>query len=308
MTWRRGEPGIRSPACFIRRRRISLPRRTSSGRAASRCPSAPPGPPPEPFKPARGRGTRLPLLPRAGQFARVLLDRRTWRVFGREPLERAALGTLLDLTFGVTMNGRAEDGAEVVFKTSPSSGSCHPIEAYVLALRVRGLARGLYHYAPATGTLHLIRRGASRDQIDAYIPGQWWFRDTAALVFMTAVLPRVRWRYASPRAYRSVLLGAGHLCQTFCLVATWLKLAPYLYPGARRHADRTGPRGGRRQRGRRVRRRRRHAAAGRAVGPVARARARPAGFAPAILPKALNSQQIPGLRWNIVDGLGVYCR
>ena len=148
-------------------------------------------------------------------------------MFGREPLERAALGTLLDLTFGVTMNGRAEDGAEVVFKTSPSSGSCHPIEAYVLALRVRGLARGLYHYAPATGTLHLIRRGASRDQIDAYIPGQWWFRDTAALVFMTAVLPRVRWRYASPRAYRSVLLGAGHLCQTFCLVATWLKLAPY---------------------------------------------------------------------------------
>ena len=140
------------------------------------------------------------------------------------------------------MNG-APDGAEVVFKTSPSSGSCHPIEAYVLALRVRGLARGLYHYAPATGTLHLVRRGATPDQIDAYIPGQWWFRDTAALVFMTAVLPRVRWRYASPRAYRSVLLGAGHLCQTFCLVATWLKLAPYCTPGRRRHAERTGSRG-----------------------------------------------------------------
>lgn len=196
----------------------------SSGEEMPRASS---GPPPAPFKPSHGRGTRLPLLPRAGQFARVLLDRRTWRVFGREPLSRAALGTLLDLTFGVTMTGRAEDGAEVVFKTSPSSGSCHPIEAYVLALRVGGLARGLYHYAPATGTLHLVRRGASRDQIDAYIPGQWWFHDAAALVLMTAVLPRVRWRYASPRAYRSVLLGAGHLCQTFCLVATWLKLAPF---------------------------------------------------------------------------------
>jgi SagB-type dehydrogenase family enzyme len=198
--------------------------RRSTGEEMPRASS---GPPPDPFKPSYGRGTRLPLLPRAGQFARVLLDRRTWRVFGREPLSRAALGTLLDLTFGVTMTGRAEDGAEVVFKTSPSSGSCHPIEAYVLALRVGGLARGLYHYAPATGTLHLVRRGASRDQIDAYIPGQWWFHDAAALVLMTAVLPRVRWRYASPRAYRSVLLGAGHLCQTFCLVATWLKLAPF---------------------------------------------------------------------------------
>jgi hypothetical protein len=161
----------------------------ASGEQAS---SGPPGPPPDPFKPARGRGTRLPLLPRAGQFARVLLDRRTWRVFGREPLDRAALGTLLDLTFGVTMHGRAEDGAEVVFKTSPSSGSCHPIEAYVLALRVRGLARGLYHYAPATGTLHLVRRGASRDQIDTNIPGQWWFRDTAALVFGGAMPARGR--------------------------------------------------------------------------------------------------------------------
>ena len=30
-----------------------------------------------------------------------------------------------------------------------------------------------------------------------------------------------------PRAYRSVLTEAGHLCQTFCLVATWLGLAPF---------------------------------------------------------------------------------
>jgi len=29
------------------------------------------------------------------------------------------------------------------------------------------------------------------------------------------------------RAYRVVLLDAGHLCQTFCLVATWLGLAPF---------------------------------------------------------------------------------
>ena len=27
--------------------------------------------------------------------------------------------------------------------------------------------------------------------------------------------------------YRVVLLDAGHLCQTFCLVATWLGLAPF---------------------------------------------------------------------------------
>jgi SagB-type dehydrogenase family enzyme len=44
---------------------------------------------------------------------------------------------------------------------------------------------------------------------------------------MTAVFPRNMWKYTYPRSYRSVLLDAGHLCQTLCLVATWLGLAPF---------------------------------------------------------------------------------
>jgi len=47
------------------------------------------------------------------------------------------------------------------------------------------------------------------------------------IVFESAVFPRVQWRYAFPRAYRTVLAEAGHHCQTFCLVATWLGLAPF---------------------------------------------------------------------------------
>src|SRR6202171_221838 len=44
---------------------------------------------------------------------------------------------------------------------------------------------------------------------------------------MTAVFERPMWKYHKARAYRVVLLDAGHLCQTFCLVATWLGLAPF---------------------------------------------------------------------------------
>jgi SagB-type dehydrogenase family enzyme len=47
------------------------------------------------------------------------------------------------------------------------------------------------------------------------------------LFLMTAVFPRTMWKYHHARAYRVVLLNAGHLCQTFCLVATWLGLAPF---------------------------------------------------------------------------------
>ena len=109
----------------------------------------------------------------------------------------------------------------------------------MLAVRVRGVAPGLYHFSPRTGRLHLVRRGATREQLVAYLSDQWWYQDAAALVLMTAVLPRVRWRYPGPRVYRSVLLDAGHICQTFCLVATWLKLAPFLYAGPRRLPSRT---------------------------------------------------------------------
>jgi len=184
-------------------------------------------PAPAPFKPVRGRGTTLPSSWPTDKFTAVLLDRRTWRGFGRRFLTRRQLGLLLNLTFGVRMSGTAETGEHVVFKTSPSAGATHPIEAYVLVLRVRGVAPGLYHFSPRTKRLHLVRRGATRDQLIAYLSDQWWYGDAGALVLMSAVLRRVRWRYRHPRAYRSVLLDAGHICQTFCLVATWLKLAPF---------------------------------------------------------------------------------
>jgi hypothetical protein len=44
---------------------------------------------------------------------------------------------------------------------------------------------------------------------------------------MTAVLRRPQWKYNSSHVYRAVLIEAGHLCQTFCFVATWLGLAPF---------------------------------------------------------------------------------
>ena len=125
------------------------------------------------------------------------------------------------------MEGRSESGAHVLFKTSPSSGARHPIEAYLVALRVAGLRAAVYHFSPLTGRLHLIKRPITQQRVTQYLGGQSWFGESAAVVVMSAVLPRVWARYEHPRAYRSVLLGAGHLCQTFCLVATWLGLAPF---------------------------------------------------------------------------------
>jgi SagB-type dehydrogenase family enzyme len=185
--------------------------------------------PPPAVKRIAGRGRRvtLPRRQATGEFADVLLGRRTWRGFGTKPIELRDFAQLLDLTWGVRFWGQAGDGDPVAFKTSPSAGARHPVEAYVLARRVRGLPRGLYHYEPDAKALETVRAGASSAQVERYLAGQWVFRRAAAVVFMTGVVRREQWRYGHPRSYRTMLFDAGHLCQTFCLVATWLGLAPF---------------------------------------------------------------------------------
>jgi SagB-type dehydrogenase family enzyme len=103
----------------------------------------------------------------------------------------------------------------------------HPSEAYLVARKVEGVAPGIYHYDAGGHRLQRLRAGASSAEIQRYLAGQWWFRDAAAVVFLTAVFGRNQWKYDYARAYRAILIEAGHLCQTFCLTATWLGLAPF---------------------------------------------------------------------------------
>jgi SagB-type dehydrogenase family enzyme len=155
-----------------------------------------------------------------------LLARRTWRRFSPQAIALPALSTLLGLTWGV-QRWTDTHGGRLAEKTSPSGGARHPIEVYVLALRVQGLSRGLYHYRTDRHGLERLAHGATSRQVQSFLGGQWWFRGAAALFLMTAVFPRAQWSYPYPRTYRVVLADAGHLCQTFCLVATWLGLAPF---------------------------------------------------------------------------------
>jgi len=75
--------------------------------------------------------------------------------------------------------------------------------------------------------LERLHSGARSARVVELCARQEWVGDCTALFVMTGVLPRVMWRYGFSRAYRTVLLEAGHFCQTFCLVATWLGLAPF---------------------------------------------------------------------------------
>jgi SagB-type dehydrogenase family enzyme len=112
-------------------------------------------------------------------------------------------------------------------KTSPSAGALHPIECYVLAWNVRGLARGVYHYDVAADELRRLHSGnVGLDAVRA-ASGQRWIQGAAFLCVMTAVFTRSLWKYKAEIAYRNLWLDAGHLAQTFCLLATARGLGPF---------------------------------------------------------------------------------
>jgi SagB-type dehydrogenase family enzyme len=161
------------------------------------------------------------------EFIRVLLARKTHRRFSKREVTLEAIAQLLSLVWGVTGYLHSPLFGKLPHKTSPSGGARHPGEVYVMALRVKGLRPGLYHYHPARHHLTIISTNATRDMAWRYCAYQGYIRNAAALFLMTAVFPRAMWKYRHARAYRVVLLDAGHLCQTFCLVATWLGLAPF---------------------------------------------------------------------------------
>ncbi len=183
---------------------------------------------PKPLK-AYPRAKVIPLEKAeiAAEFPRVLRERRTWREFSHQVVTRESLGTLLDLSFGVQAWEEVPTIGRLAQKTSPSGGALHPSEAYVMARRVEGVPPGIYHYDAGGHRLQRIRAGMTAVEMQKYLAGQWWFRDAAFVVFLTAVFGRTQWKYDYARAYRAILIEAGHLCQTFCLTATWLGLAPF---------------------------------------------------------------------------------
>jgi SagB-type dehydrogenase family enzyme len=173
---------------------------------------------------------RVPLpapAPVGADLDTVLVSRRTVREFGRRPVSLADVSAVVGGTFGRTGSHDAGIFGRLMIKTSPSAGSLHPIECYVLAWNVEGLAPGIYHYDVGAGDLRRLRRGRFRAQAVRAASGQTWVGRSAFLCVMTAVVGRSLWKYQDEVTYRTLFLDAGHLAQTFCLLATSRGLGPF---------------------------------------------------------------------------------
>ena len=151
----------------------------------------------------------------------LLTSRRSRRTFSSEGITIDELAAVLWSAAGVTATVA---GSPQTLRTSPSGGALYPLELYVAADRVTGLPEALYHYDPLRHGLERVGDLGPSAERHGLSPYGETISACAALVVVTAMLWRSRFKYGA-RAYRFVLIEAGHLVQNVALCVEALELA-----------------------------------------------------------------------------------
>lgn len=160
-------------------------------------------------------------LPEPGGFEGMTIEqgleaRRSVRDYGREPLSLEALSGLLHAAQGITEE-------RLAFRAAPSAGALYPVELYLVVHNVTGLAAGVYHYAIRAHELERLEEGDFRSEVTQAGLFQGFLGQAAVCFILSAIFQRSRWKYRE-RAYRYVLLEAGHIGQNLYLAAASMGL------------------------------------------------------------------------------------
>jgi SagB-type dehydrogenase family enzyme len=161
----------------------------------------------------------VPLLqvkPQELNLEEAILKRRSVREYSPQPLTLEKLARLLFYAIGVT-------GSQDYQRAAPTAGGLTPIEIYPVINYIEGLERGLYHYDALRHRLHVLRREDLRREIAKACLQQDFLSDAAVVLVLSAVHRRTAWKYGE-RAYRYIMLDAGHAAQNIQLEATALGL------------------------------------------------------------------------------------
>jgi SagB-type dehydrogenase family enzyme len=172
-----------------------------------------------------------PCLPE-GCLSNALIDRKTCRIFTGEAVSIEVVSTLLYLSLGY-LRERASDIDECIAegldarRSSPSGGGLNACEGFLLAQNVIGLEPGLYAYHPKEHALSFVKPLPSLS-LGHLLCGQHFISNLPVGLFITSRFDKLWWKYGHSRAYRMAYVEAGHISQTFQLVATSLGLKTWL--------------------------------------------------------------------------------
>jgi len=139
---------------------------------------------------------------------KALMERRSTREYRSEPLSLQELSQLLWSAQGLN---RKSGG-----RTAPSAGGTYPLQLYVVAGNVEGLAPGVYRYLPTQNSLEKVREGDYRTQLAECSLEQEWVEKAALDIVFTADYSRTREVYGE-RGERYVQMEVGHASQNVYL-------------------------------------------------------------------------------------------
>lgn len=181
------------------------------------------GQPQPPLQMAYDPAAPLILLPdpkrcalTCSDFRSISETRESRRSYTADRLSLVELSYLLWITQGVKA---VNESGTFTKRMVPSAGSRHPFETYLLVNGAEDLDQGLYRYLAIEHKLLLLDDGADVNQriTDACLK-QKHVQNSAVTFCWVADIARTYWRY-SERAFRYILLDAGHVCQNLYLAA-----------------------------------------------------------------------------------------
>ena len=145
----------------------------------------------------------------------TLHRRRSVREYTVDPLNLSEISQLLWAAQGITdPTGK---------RTAPSAGALYPLEIYLVAGKVDGLAPGVYRYIPAEHALVRVLERDPRNEIYAAALSQDAINDAPAVLVIAAVYERTAGKYGG-RGDRYVHMEAGAAAQNIYLQAESLNL------------------------------------------------------------------------------------
>ncbi|WP_192562741.1 SagB family peptide dehydrogenase [Pseudomonas gozinkensis] len=173
-----------------------------------------------------------PLVLNDDSLSSSLTRRKTCRSFTGAAVSLDDVGTLLYLSLGYLREREADcddsiaDGLSAR-RSSPSGGGLNACAGYVFVQNVDGLAPGVYAYHSVEHALSFINPLPDTAPGNL-LGGQHFINNLPLGLFITARFDRLWWKYPHSRAYRMAFVEAGHLSQTFQLVATALGMNTWL--------------------------------------------------------------------------------
>ena len=156
-----------------------------------------------------------PILDGAISVEKALAARRSVRYYAASPLTLTELSQILWAAQGLSGPGG--------LRTAPSAGALYPLEIYIAAGNVTGLASGIYKYGCVD---HILLRTEQNDKrVELFDAGlrQDSIKSAPVILIICAVYERMTAKYAQ-RGIRYSDMEAGHASQNVYLQAESLGL------------------------------------------------------------------------------------